>query len=220
MIVEPDPTDLENMEELLRRLGNIPLSRIRLRPPPGTATEKDVLAAERLPRKRLCELVDGVLIEKPMASKESLLAIRLATRINTFVEEHDLGAVLGESGMLRLMPGLVRIPDVSFISWESIPGGEFPDDPIAGLVPDLAVEVLSKSNTSAEMERKLREYFFHGTKLAWLIDPKTQTAEVYTSPTRKRKIGKNQALDGGEVLPGFRLPLKEIFAPLRKRRAS
>jgi Uma2 family endonuclease len=211
----------ETLDELLDQLGNIPANRIRLQPLAGTATEKDVLAAEGLPRKRLCELVDGVLIEKPMAAKESLLAIEVARQMGNFVHEHDLGAVLGESGMLRLRPGLVRIPDVSFISWEQMPGGVFPDAPIAALVPDLAVEVLSRSNTPAEMDLELRNWFFHGTRLVWIIDPKTQTAESYTSPTDRRKVGKNQALDGGDVLPGFRLSLKELFASLRhKRRAS
>jgi Uma2 family endonuclease len=129
-----------------------------------------------------------------------------------FVDERDLGTVLGADGMLRLFPGQVRIPDVSFISWANWPGRCVSDDPIAEVVPDLAVEVLSPKNTPKEMERKLRDYFKAGTRLAWLLYPKTQTAEVYTSPDDKRRIGKSQSLDGGEVLPGFRVALKRIFA--------
>jgi Uma2 family endonuclease len=206
----------DNVAELLQQLGDVPPERIRMRPLPGTATEKDVLAAEGEPRKRLCELIDGVLVEKTVGSKESALALIIARLLGNFIEEKDLGILMGPDGLLRLFPGRVRIPDVSFISWERMPGGEFPDEAIAELVPDLAVEVLSPSNTKKEMELKVRDYFQAGTRLVWLIQPRTQTAEVYTSRDEKRRIGKNQALDGGDVLPGFRLPLTQIFARLSR----
>jgi Uma2 family endonuclease len=61
-------------------------------------------------------------------------------------------------------------------------GRELPADPIFSVVPDLAVEILSPSNTVREMERKLREYFTAGTRLVWIVDPATSTARVYTSP--------------------------------------
>jgi Uma2 family endonuclease len=80
----------------------------------------------------------------------------------------------------------------------------------------LAIEVLSKSNTKAEMERKLREYFRAGVQLVWLIDPKTRTAQVYTSPTSMKRIGKDQVLDGGEVVPGFKLSLQKLFARTKR----
>src|SRR5215468_1891250 len=64
----------DNLAELVEQLGDIPLERIRMRPPPGTATEADVLAALEAPRKRICELIDGVLVEKPMGYTESILA--------------------------------------------------------------------------------------------------------------------------------------------------
>jgi Uma2 family endonuclease len=197
--------------ELMEQLGGIPLERIRMQPPPGTATEKDLLDAERAPRKLLCELIDGVLVEKVMGTKEAMLASFLGHLLWEFVDERDLGTVLGADGMLRLFPGQVRIPDVSFISWGNWPGRHVSDDPIAEVVPDLAVEVLSPKNTPKEMERKLRDYFKAGTRLVWLLYPKTQTAEVYTSPDDKRRVGKNQSLDGGEVLPGFRVALRRIF---------
>ena len=120
--------------------------------------------------------------------------------------------------MLRILPNQVRIPDVSFISWDRLPEGKLPPEPIARLAPDLAVEVLSPSNTKGEMDRKLKDYFAAGVRLAWLIDPPSQTAEVYTSPTEVRHVGKNQALDGGDVLPGFRLPLKQLFARAERRK--
>ncbi len=214
----PDPP--ENAQELVDRLGGIPLERILVWPPPGTATEADVLAAERRPRKRLCELIDGVLVEKPMGTREAILASLLGHFLWEFVRPRGLGVVVGADGMLRLFPGRVRIPDVSFISLDRLPAGELPSDAIAEISPNLAVEVLSKSNTAREIELKLRDYFQSGTELVWVIQPKTQTADVYLSSETKRRVGKGQALDGGTVLPGFRLPLKVLFAPPGKKRAG
>jgi Uma2 family endonuclease len=210
--------EVETLADLIEQLGDIPLERIRMRPPPGTATEEDVIAAEREPRKRLCELVDGVLVEKAMGSREALLAGEIARLLGNFVHKDDLGVVLPADGMLRLMPGLVRIPDVSYIPWKQIPNEEFPEAAIAGLVPDLAVEVLSKGNTKKEIQRKLRDYFLTGTRLVWVVQPKTETAQVYTSPTDFRRVGKNGSLDGGAVLPGFTLPLRDVFACTDRRR--
>ncbi|HTU18893.1 MAG TPA: Uma2 family endonuclease [Gemmataceae bacterium] len=211
----------DNLAELMEQLGGIPLERILLQPPLGTATEKDVLALRDGPKRRLCELVDGVLVEKVVGTPESLFASYLGHLLWVYVEEQDLGTVLGADGMLRLFPGRVRIPDVSFISWASWPGERVSEKAIAEVVPNLAVEVLSKKNTLREMERKLRDYFQSGTAMVWLLYPKTQTAEIYTSTDEKKRIGKNQSLDGGDVLPGLSIPLKRIFSrtdPRRPRR--
>src|SRR5262249_40588800 len=136
----------ETVGEMLEQLGRIDPRRVRLRPPPGEATEKDVLRL--LDREnRLFELVDGVLVEKIMGLKESALAMLIGSRIESFVAGHDLGLVAGADGTLRLMPRLVRIPDVSFISWTQLPSREYPAKPIPDLYPDLAVEVLSPGNT-------------------------------------------------------------------------
>lgn len=214
--LEREWTEGESLADLLEQIGNVPLNRIPVRPPLGMATEQDVLDMERRPRKRLCELVDGVLVEKAMGTKESVLAAMIIYYLIAFLEEHVLGIVLGEGGMLKLFPGQVRIPDVSFISWERLPIGELPKEAIWGIVPNLAVEVLSKSNTKAEMKRKLRDYFFAGVQVVWLIYPKTQTAEIYTTATKKRRVRKDQALTAEAVLPGFSLPLPTLFRPRKK----
>jgi Uma2 family endonuclease len=206
------------LSDLMERLGNVPLDRIWMLPYPGSATEEDLLEAIKLPGGKLLELVDGVLVEKAMATREALLAGVIVRLLGNHVEVDDLGIVLPGDGMLRLEPGLVRIPDVSFISWDNIPGEEVPKEAIASLAPDLAVEVLSKKNTLAEIDRKLRDYFLAGTKLAWVIDPKTQTAKMYTSPVEFTNVGKRGSLDGGAVLPGFRLPLADLFSRLKRRK--
>jgi Uma2 family endonuclease len=209
---------VENLAELLERLGDVPLERIRMRPPPGTATEQDVITTWTGPNRRLCELVDGVLVEKAMGTKEAGLALFLGGRLLEYGERNDIGTALGADGMLRLFPGLVRIPDVSFFTWQRLPNEDIPsDEAIAAIVPDLAVEILSRNNTKKEIQRKLRDYFLAGTQLVWVIQPKTQTAQVYTSPTTGRRIGKDGRLDGGTVVPGFTLSLRELFAPPRQR---
>jgi len=197
--------------DLVERFGPIPLWRIRLDPPPGSATEEDVLEIHDH-EDRLCELVDGVLVEKTVSSYESYLAMLMGQYLGVFAREHNLGVVLGADGMLRLSPGLVRIPDVSFVGWDRFPGRRVSRDPIWGLAPDLAVEVISRSNTTQEMERKLDEYFAVGVRLVWYVYPESRTIDVYAARDRRTVLGEKDVLDGGDVLPSFELSLKEFFA--------
>ena len=195
--------------DLLERFGPMPAKRIRTNPPPGTATEQDVMDIESQ-ESRLCELVDGVLVEKTVGYYESHLAMRLGHFLTGFVEQNHLGVVAGEAGTLRLAPGLVRIPDVSFTSWDQLPGRRIPREPIADLAPDLAVEVISPSNTAPEMERKLQDYLAAGTRLVWYVLPVPQEVHVYTGE-RHDVLTIDQELSGGDVLPGFALPLRRLF---------
>jgi Uma2 family endonuclease len=112
------------------------------------------------------------------------------------------------------MPHLVRIPDLSFVRWEKLPNHAIPREPIPDLAPDLAVEVLSKSNTSGEMKRKLREYFEAGVVLVWFVDPVKRTVEVFTAPKQSEVLTEADTLDGGDVLPGLALPVKRVFERL------
>src|SRR5438309_11412454 len=100
----------ETLADLVARLGEIPLDRIRLQPAPGTATEVDVVAAMEAAHKRLCELVDGVLVEKAVGTTEGLLAGLILHYLWTFLNEHDLGLALPGDSAVRLRIGLVRIP--------------------------------------------------------------------------------------------------------------
>jgi Uma2 family endonuclease len=202
--------------DLLEALGDISPARVRLRPAPGTATERDVIAVRKRDRK-LFELVDGTLVEKAMGVHESLWAAVLIGFIEEFLKRHDIGVVTAPDGTMRLMPGLVRIPDVAFISWARFPGDKIPHNPIPDLVPDLAVEVLSESNTKREMERKLREYFEAGVRLVWYADPKERAVVVHTPDGRSVRLGEEDTLDGGDVLPGFALPLRDWFARADRR---
>src|SRR4051812_10252895 len=148
--------DLDTLGELLERLGGVSPRRVRLDPLPGTATERDLLRV--LGRTdRLYELVDGVLVEKVMGFPEGMLAADIIFLLRLYLTQNELGEVGGADTAMRPLPGLVRIPDVSFIRWERYPGRQRPTQPIPDLVPDLAVEVVSEGNTAGEIERKLRE---------------------------------------------------------------
>jgi len=207
----PPVQEAGTLADLLERLGNVPLSRIRIDPPPGTATEDDVVRAEGHTG-RCCELIDGVLVEKTVGYLESLLAGAILEALRGFVRPQNLGIVLGADGTLRILPRQVRIPDVCFIRWDRFPDGKLPQVPIPPVAPDLAVEVLSSGNTEAEMERKLREYFEAGTVLVWYVDPASRSVTVYTAPDQSTILDADATLTGGDVLPGFTLSLCELFA--------
>ena len=202
-----------NLAELLDRFGPMPAGRIRNDPAPGTATAKDVLAIHGR-EKKLCELVDAVLLEKVMGYEESVLAIEIANLLKNFIRPKKLGIVAGEGGMLRLAPELVRIPDVSFISRSRLPQGKLPRGPMPALAPNLAVEVLSKSNTEREMSRKLDDYFDAGVQLVWFVDPQSRSIKVFTSRGKSTVLKGAEILSGGTVLPGFKVKVAEIFAVL------
>jgi Uma2 family endonuclease len=197
--------------DLLVTLGGVPADRVRFVPQPGTATEQDVIDLDAH-EDRLYELVDGVLVEKPMGFDEGALGLSLGRYLLGFVEPRRLGWVSGADGMMRIVRRQVRMPDVAYVSRERAPGGKRPKGPIAAVSPDLAVEVLSASNTPAEMARKRREYFEGGTRLVWEVDPVARTVAVFTSPDAPAAVLSGaDVLDGGDVLPGFTLPLADLF---------
>jgi Uma2 family endonuclease len=204
---------IKTLADLLNRLGGIPLERIRFHPSPGTARVQDVIDIQRQEGK-FCELVEGVLLEKAAGYNESSLAVFLAGLLNAFVIPRNLGLVTGPDGTVEVMADLVRIPDVAFTRWERLPGRQRPTAPVPFLAPNLTVEVLSRSNTPGEMAVKRQEYFTAGVELVWEIDPNARTAAVYTSVADLTTLTAADTLDGGSVLPGFTLPLQDLFAEL------
>jgi Uma2 family endonuclease len=210
------PATFATAAEMHERLGRIPLERIRVVPPAGLATEEDLLRVLDS-EDRICELVDGVLVEKTMGYYESMLAVSLIVVLGRFVQENDLGIVLGEAGTLRILRDQIRVPDVAFLSWGRFPGRILPAEPVPAIAPDLAVEILSEGNTKAEMERKLDDYFAAGVKLVWFIESASQSATIYEDRNRPRRISLNDSLTGGSVLPGFELPLQQLFEKAGRR---
>lgn len=139
-----------------------PPERIRLWPAPGTATAADVQAiADR--EDRLYELIDGILVEKVMDAYASEVAGLILYCLHSFLNGNRMGHAYPGGAAFRILEGQIRIPDVSFISKARRGKGKLP--PIPRLVPNLAVEVISKGNTKREMTRKLKEYFEAGVEL-------------------------------------------------------
>jgi Uma2 family endonuclease len=198
------------IEELVEYLGGIPRERIRTSPEPGKATVEDVVYFD-VHEDRLCELIDGILVEKTVGLYESALGYILGGMILNFVQKHKLGMVAGEAGMMRILPDQVRIPDISFISKERLANQKIRRDPVPEISPDLAVEILSEGNTKREMDRKLREYFEGGTRLVWYVDPVARTVSVYTSTERVSVLSENSLLTGGDVLVGFEVRVGDVF---------
>jgi Uma2 family endonuclease len=198
-------------EDLFRRFGPIPLSRIVPDPAPGTATVEDVVDFDAH-QDQLCELIDGTLVRKVVGFYESFLASRLMVLISQFVAEHRLGIVAGEAGMMQLFPDEVRIPDVSFISHKRLTNSGFPDEAAPHMAPDLAVEVISRGNTRQEMDRKLKEYFEAGTRAVWYVYPETRKVIAFQGVDTFIELIESDTLDAGDVLPGLTIDLKALFA--------
>jgi len=197
--------------DLQRHLGDIPADRIRITPPPGQATEADLLRVND-GKQGLCELIDQVLVEKTMGNFESQLAALIIFSLHDFLRNKKIGFVLGEAGLFRVAPDQMRSPDVSFVAWNRFPKGRSSRQAVYDFAPDLAVEVLSKGNTQAEMDRKLREYFQAGTRLVWYLDPQQRQMRVYSAVDDVQVVEESGVVDGGEVLPGFSMSLAELFA--------
>ncbi len=208
LIVSPHDWTAVDLAELL---GPMPLPRICLDPRPGVGTESDVVRFE-LQENRLFELFNGVLVEKSMGFYESYLAGLLLRLIGNFAEENKLGIVAGADGLVRLSPGLIRIPDVAFYSFQRLGDGKIPSSPIADLVPDLAIEVLSRSNTREEMAQKLEDYFQHGVRLVWYVQPADRTVTVFQSAVVSSVLTESDHLSGGSVLPGFAFSVQQLFS--------
>jgi Uma2 family endonuclease len=159
-------------------------------------------------------LVDGVLVEKAMGFREAMLATWIGTCLNNFVRPRKLGYVAGAVALMRIFPGIVRLPDVCYVARTSLPSPTAHQVTVAEFAPDVAVEVISESNTRAEITRKRREYFAAGTSLMWVFDPPSKTVTVYSGPMEEDVLSLTDVLDGGKVLPGFRLPVGDVFGYL------
>ena len=201
---------LNSIADLVEHLGGISAKRIRFRPTPGTATARDALEVERK-EGALCEVIDGILVEKTMGFFESWVALILAHAISSYLEVHDLGILTGADGPLFVEPDQMRYPDLAFFSWDKFPNRVLPRDPILDHVPDLSVEVLSAGNTEREMERKRRENFDGGCQLVWEVDAEDRLIRVYSAVHVFTTLVDGDELTGGNVLPGFILPVTKLF---------
>jgi Uma2 family endonuclease len=159
------------------------------------------------------ELWEGELRKVPGAGLEaSGLAHWIGVLITLFVRPRNLGFVSGSDGtfILRRDPDVVVVPDVAFTRWEHLPGRRPPASYLRGR-PDLAVEVKSPSDRRRDIEEKLGHYRNAGVPLVWWVFPEDRRVEVYRLGELVATLGEGDVLDGENVLPGFTLPVSEIF---------
>ena len=176
--------DYETVADVIAAAGGVPPEQILWDPLPGTATEADVVAYDR--RGVSLELVNGILVRKVMGFRDDRIAAWMLFLITQYVVENDLGEVGGAQAMLRLAPGVVRMPDVCYTPRES-PADEGNEGSCQLTTPTLVVEVLSPSNTKGDMASKLTEYAAAGVKLVWYVDPQRQEVDVYSAGRAKSK---------------------------------
>jgi len=157
------------------------------------------------------ELSRGRLVREPGPGQEhGRVQAMLGGLLARYAREHGLGYVVSESGfILERHPDTVRGPDVAFVARGRY--GDTPPRRWAEFAPDLAVEILSPSDRPARMAEKVAQYFGAGTRTVWLIDPEERIAVVHASPTAVRVLREGEELDGGEVIPGFRCRLADLF---------
>jgi Uma2 family endonuclease len=146
-----------------------------------------------------------------MARLEDSIATALAFHLHLFLRQTRLGKGFTAGAMYKLLRGNIRLPDFTVCLNSKFPSGRVERVPYADFAPDLAVEVLSVSNTRAEIARKRGELFAAGTSLMWVVDPEKRTVEVYTAPEVKTILTENDTLTGGDLLPGFSLSIKDWF---------
>jgi len=166
-----------------------------------------------MPGEQLCELVAGELVREPLPGAEhGLVAGTILGHLFRFVQERRLGQLFAaETGfVLARDPDTVRGPDAAYVSAE-----RFADTvrrgPFFEGAPDLAVEVLSPGNTRREIAAKVRDYLSSGSRAVWVVDSERRTVTVHSPDREPERLAGSDVLDGGAVLPGFRLPLAEIF---------
>ncbi len=160
-----------------------------------------------------CELVAGDLVRMPPSgARHSAVAARITRLLDEHADAHDLGVcgAADPASVLRRNPDSVRAPDVGFIARHRIPDTGVPTT-YWPLAPDLAVEVISPSDRLLDLHVKIADYFAAGTRLVWIVEPSTRTVHVYRSPRDLEMIGEDGELTGGDVFPGFRCSVRQVF---------
>lgn len=198
------------LAELACQIGDFPIERIRFSPLPGAATKHDLIRLIDNEGKH-CELIHGTLIEKAIGSFEGVLAGWIVTHFNNYLVNNEIGIAFGDRTPIEFAPHLIYEPDCGIILSSRFPRGEYPVEvPIVNLIPNLAVEVISISNT--KQERKLASYFECGVQEVWYAYPKQMQVYQFVPGQTPQVLG----IDGSLVtslLPGFSLSVKTLFSP-------
>ena len=179
-----------------------------------TYTPADLL---EMPDGERYELVGGQLVERNKGTESSWIAGRIHSRLDAFVEEHQLGWALPEGTSYQCFPDepdRVRKPDVSFIA-----RGRLPDETLprghCRTAPDLAVEVVLPNDLYLEVDQKVHEYLAAGVRLMWVVNPDNRTLRIHRPTGSPPDLTENDQVTGEDVLPGFSCPVVDFFPPRR-----
>ncbi len=181
----------------------------------ASAEQPQLITAEQfasLDAPRWSELVRGQVVEMPPpCAPHGKVPFRLAARLGRYLDDHPIGEGFTETGfMVARSPDVVRAPDVAFVRQERLDRME----PVTGYfdgAPDLAIEIVSPHDKVVDLDAKVTEYFAAGAGAVWIVNPTTRRVIAHTSEKLARIYSADDALDGGEVLPGFVLRLADLF---------
>lgn len=169
------------------------------------------------------ELVDGRLVPlfldddgTPMSGTtiwHGFVSAALVEAVRSHVMAHRLGVVLSEGTAVILQrgPDVMRCPDCTYVSWDRLPGGDIPRGRLT-TIPDFVAETLSPNDRASEVRAKIEQYLDAGVRLVWLADPETRTVTSYAPGGAAHVHHTPDTLDGGDVIPGLRVPVAPLFA--------
>ena len=179
-------------------------------PTSGQYTAEDL---ETMPDGDRYEIIEGELQERITSSLSSRIASTLGVLLGIWSRSGHPGSLMGSDGGYRIFPWApndVRMPDVSFISADKV--AKFPSRGWLDVAPDLAVEVVSPTDSASTVQLKAHDYVRAGVPLVWVVFPESRTVEVRRAGTSTIEVlGEGDTLSGGDVLPGFSAPVSEIF---------
>jgi Uma2 family endonuclease len=181
------------------------------------AVVEKLITAEEFAKMRASdhsELVEGRIVPLPMGNKRHGRVVgNIIGELVPFVKRKKLGRVIADTHFLvRRGPDVLRVPDVAFVSIESDARADEVEGVFYPFAPDLAVEVVSPSNTWDEIETKVHDYLSAGARGVWVANPDCETVHVY-EPRSVRILTIKDKIDGGKVLSGFKTPIKAFFQP-------
>jgi len=168
--------------------------------------------------KRL-ELIDGELVKVPGAGAlHTMIVFAPARLLEDFVRKHELGLVMpgGLAYVLHRNPDQIRIPDVSFIGWGSLPEDGIPEG-FWEVPPTLAVEVVSPDDLAEDFHARVQDYLEAGSSQVWVLWPRRSSVSVYRPGADTRELGPDSLIDGGDILPGFSTQVSHLFDVQRRR---
>jgi Uma2 family endonuclease len=179
----------------------------------SVATDSQSALPEQLEPDGLYEVIDGRIVEKPMGAYENWLAVVFFGVLHGYAEANGVGRVVPEM-IFDFRPKLnrERRPDVAFVSFERWPRDRgIPQTRSWAVIPDLAVEIVSPTNTAVNVAEKLQEYFLVGLRQVWVVYPRQAWVYVYTQAASVRILTSADELDAGDVLPGLRISVQDLF---------